>query len=128
MSPIKLAIWAMVAAVLVVGAGVCRWWLLQPKPEPKLREHLYAVYLDSGLVLYGRLEGLGSPFPVLREVYVAKSGLNLGRNVAVNAMGKRSYEIHKPAYTVINARHIRMVEPVAPDSEVANSIMELRYR
>jgi hypothetical protein len=119
---------ATVAAVLVVGAGVYRWWLPKEKPKPNPRENIQAVYLDSGLVLYGRLEGLGSPFPVLREVYVAKSGLNLGRNVAVNAMGKRSYEIHKPTYTVINARHIRMVEPVAPHSEVANSIMELRNR
>lgn len=52
------------AAVLSLLAG-CD----QKAAKIHLETEYQAVYLDNGQVLYGRLEGAGSAYPLLRDVY-----------------------------------------------------------
>lgn len=56
------------AGVLVGGSGV---WLAGRAPAslPQLDAPFHAVLLDNGQVYFGKLNGLGTPFPVIRDVY-----------------------------------------------------------
>jgi hypothetical protein len=41
-----------------------------------------------------------------------------------NVLVKRGKELHAPTETILNARHILVVEPVGPNSEVARLIAQ----
>jgi len=42
----------------------------------------YAVLLNNNSVYFGRLEGLGSEFPVLRDVYYVQSNVKVAQLIA----------------------------------------------
>jgi len=79
----------------------------------------YAVLLNNNAVYFGKLQGLGSPFPVLTEVYV-----NQETKAVSNMLVKRGKEWHGPDRMVINEKSIVFVEPVGPDSKVDQLIKE----
>lgn len=85
-----------------------------------------AVLLDTGQVYFGRLEQADSPYPVLRDVYYVQSGVNPGTKEVANVLLKRGKEWHSPDHMILNAHHIVMIEPVSPDSKVAQLIAELK--
>ncbi len=82
--------------------------------------------LDTGQVYFGRLEQADSPYPVLRDVYYVQSGVNPGTKEVANVLLKRGKEWHSPDHMILNAHHIVMIEPVSPDSKVAQLIAELK--
>jgi hypothetical protein len=84
----------------------------------------YAVLLNNNSVYFGRLQGLGSPFPVLTEVYYIQSNQNPDTKAVSNVLVKRGKELHGPDRMVINEKSIVFVEPVGPDSKVAELIRE----
>jgi len=86
----------------------------------------YAVLLSNNSVYFGKLEGLGSEFPVLRDVYYVQSNVNQETKAVSNILVKRGKEWHGPDRMIINGRSIVFVEPVGAESKVAQLIAELR--
>jgi hypothetical protein len=84
----------------------------------------YAVLLNNGAVYFGRLAGLGTPFPVLTEVYYVQSATNPETKAVSNILVKRGKEWHGPDRMILNEKSIVFVEPVGPDSKVAQLISE----
>jgi hypothetical protein len=113
-----------IAVLLVIGAGA---WLLRAD-SPRLDTPYQAVLLSNGQVYYGRLEGLGSKFPVLREVYYVQTSVNPQTKEPNNILLKRGNEWHGPDRMVLNANQVILVEPVGPTSKVAELIKELKAR
>jgi hypothetical protein len=83
-----------------------------------------AVLLDTGLVYYGRISRLDSDFPVLHDVYYVQQSKDEKTNQVNNVLIRRGNEWHGPAMTVLNARHIVLIEPVGADSKVAQLISD----
>jgi|SRR5580692_3872810 hypothetical protein len=84
----------------------------------------YAVLLNNNSVYFGKLQGLGSPFPVLTEVYYVQGNQNPETKEVKNTLVKRGNEWHGPDRMVINEKSIVFVEPVGPDSRVEELIRE----
>jgi|SRR6202162_1769865 hypothetical protein len=114
-------------ALLVVGlivGGLGGWWVASSRSAPHFDVPFQAVLLDSGQVYFGKISGLGTPFPVLREVYYIQSATNPETKQVSNILIRRGNEWHGPESTVLNARHIIMVEPISTTSKVAQLIAE----
>ena len=87
----------------------------------------YAVLLSNGSVYFGHMEGLGSPFPVLKDVYYVQSSQNPETKEVKNILVKRGKEWHGPDRMIINEKSIIFIEPVGIDSTVAKLIEESRH-
>ena len=92
---------------------------------PRLDTLYQAVLLTNGQVYYGKLEGLGSAYPVLNDVYYVQVGVDTGTKQTKSVLLKRGNEWHAPDRMVLNANHILLVEPVTPGSRVARLIAEM---
>jgi hypothetical protein len=112
------AIALVTAAVALSGCG-------QKAKEVKT-DGYQAVLLDSGAVYFGKLEGLGTDYPVLTSVFYVQSMTNPETKQTTNVLVKRGKEWHAPDRMTINAHHIVFVEPVTPGSQVANLIAQAR--
>jgi hypothetical protein len=88
----------------------------------------YAVLLNNNSVYFGRLEGLGSEFPVLRDVYYVQSNVNQETKQVNNVLVKRGKEWHGPDRMIISERSIVFVEPVGADSKVAQLIADSKNK
>jgi hypothetical protein len=89
-------------------------------------DRYYAVLLNNGTVYFGKLEGLGSRFPVLRDVFYIQSSVNQQTKAVSNNLIKRGKELHAPDMMMINASAIVFIEPVGPQSRVAQLIDEAK--
>lgn len=122
---LKIAV-SVVVAALVLGLG--GWWLLENSGSPRFDSTYQAVLLSNGQVYFGRLEGLNTQFPVLREVYYVQSGVDQQTKEQKNILLKRGSEWHAPDRMVLNKSQIVLVEPVGPNSRVAELISELKRK
>ena len=84
-----------------------------------------AVFLDNGQVFFGKLADPGSPYLTLREVYYVQSLVDQDKK-STNILVKRGSEWHNPEFMRINPRHVVVIEPVGPDSRVAQLIKEAK--
>ena len=85
-----------------------------------------AVLLDDNQVFYGKLSGLGSDYPILSEVFYIKTGVDSQTKETKSVLVKRGKELHGPDRMYLNPRHIVLVEPVAPSSQVAKLIEQAK--
>ena len=85
-----------------------------------------AVYLDNGQVFFGKISETGSPFPLLREVFFVQTQVDREKKESKNLLIRRGSEAHGPDFMRLNLRHIVVIEPVAPDSRVAQLIREAK--
>ena len=97
---------------------------LSASPPVTLTTPFQAVLLSNGSAYFGKLEGLGTPYPVLRDVFYVKSVQNPETKQVSNILVKRGKEWHAPDRMIINAGTIVLVEPVSPSSRVAQLIEE----
>ena len=106
-------------ASLAAGIG-CKDGTAERSTTPKLDTEYQAVVLTNGQVLVGKLEGLGSPYPVLRDVFAVRVVPDDPQNPqkATNLLISRAREWHSPAYTVLSAHSILAVEPVTKGSRL----------
>ena len=119
-------LWLLVGAILLISG--CQ----QVKPAPASAAidpaKYYAVLLTNGSVYFGKLEGMGSPSPVLLDVYYVQPGPVDPNTKQPSGMVlvHRGKELHGPDRMILNDRSIVFVEPVGPDSRVAQLIREAR--
>lgn len=86
-----------------------------------------AVYMDNGQIFFGKLSATNSPFPVLRDVFYVQAAMDRDKKETKNLLIKRGVaELHQPEFMRLNAQHIVVIEPVAPDSRVAQLIREAK--
>src|SRR5438128_810534 len=102
----------LILAAVVVAAAACGFWFYQHHGEVAMTTPYQAVLLSNGSAYFGRLEGLGTPYPVLREVYYVQSRPGQDPKQPVNVLVKRGKEWHAPDRMVLNAGMIVLVEPV----------------
>jgi len=117
---------AVLLIVPVVLAGAAGWWARGRTLAPKLETTYQAVLLVNGQVYYGKLQGLGSAYPVMTDVYYVQMGVDPATKQTKSVLLKRGNEWHSPDRMLLNARQILMVEPVTSGSRVANLIAELK--
>src|SRR5947209_5605374 len=79
----------------------------------------YAVVLNNGALYFGHLEGLGTPFPVLHDVYYVQSSQNAETKSVASVLVKRGKEWHGPDRMILSAGSIVFIEPVGADSKVS---------
>ena len=109
----------------VLIGGLCvGWWMQAHADAPAFNTPFQAVLLDSGQVYYGKVEKLGTDFPIVRDVYYVQQSQDPTTKQVTNVLIRRGQEWHAPAYTVINARHLVMVEPIGTSSKVAELIQQ----
>jgi hypothetical protein len=110
---------AAMAALLCIGG-----WLLLGRSSAKvaMSTPYQAVLLSNGSAYFGKLQGLGTPFPVLTEVYYVQSHQDPQTKQTTNILVRRGKEWHAPDRMILNANMIVLVEPVNPSSRVAQLI------
>ncbi len=124
----KKLILPVVAFIVVVAILAAIIWKMRAGASVKFDTAYQAVLLDTGQVYYGKIQGLGTPFPVLTDVYYVQNQVNAQTKAVTNVLVRRGQEWHAPDRMVLNARHIVLVEPVSPDSKVAQLIADLRRK
>jgi hypothetical protein len=91
---------------------------------PQFNTTFQAVLLDNGQVFYGKLSGLGAPYPKMTDVYYIVTTQDEKTKQVKRVLVRRGKELHGPTETFFNRRHIVMIEPVGPNSEVARLIAQ----
>ena len=119
---VKIGVVALIVIVLL-GAGA--WWYSGHK-NVALTTPYQAVLLTNGSAYFGQLEGLGSPYPVLRDVFYVQSSQDPQTKAVSNILVKRGKEWHSPDRMILNANMIVLVEPVSPTSRVAQLIAQAK--
>jgi hypothetical protein len=112
--------------LLVVGCVVFGLWWFRSSHALKLDTRYQAVLLDNGQVYYGRIEQTDSELTVLTDVYYVQSQVDTQTKEMKNILIRRGNEWHAPNRSVINTRHIVVIEPVSPGSKVAALITQLK--
>jgi hypothetical protein len=109
-------------AVIILGFEVVK--ARRAQDPPKLNTAYQAVLLDNGQVYYGELSQLGGDYLELTNVFYIVRSEDPKTKQVKNVLVKRGKELHGPTETFLNARHVIMIEPVGPNSEVARLIAE----
>lgn len=85
-----------------------------------------AVFMSNGQVFFGKIENAGGNYPLLKEVYyIGRQADPEGKEVK-SILIKRGSEWHGPEYMYINRQQIAVIEPVAPNSRVAQLIKDAK--
>jgi hypothetical protein len=82
------------------------------------------VVLINNSVYSGKLSGWGTSIPALTDVYYIVSKTDPDTKKVSNILIKRGKELHGPDRMYLNPSQIVLVEPVGPDSKVAQLISE----
>ena len=118
--------------LLLIGAFLTGSGCGGMKPTPASAaidgSRYYAVLLTNGSVYFGKLEGMGSPSPVLLDVfYIQQVPADPNtKQPASMVLVHRGKELHAPDRMILNDKSIVFVEPVGPDSRVAQLIREAK--
>jgi hypothetical protein len=86
------------------------------------------VFLDNGQIFFGKLDNAGSDYPLLRDIFYVQSQQNPETKQVKSILIKRGNEWHGPDMMYINSKHIIVIEPVSPDSRVAQLIKEAKEK
>jgi hypothetical protein len=113
-----------VAGLLVIVAAV---WNIVGQVQGSFKQfptRYEAVVLVNGAVYFGRLQGYGGRSPILTEAYYIISQQDPATKQVKNVLVKRGKELHEPDRMYLNSAQILYVEPVGPDSKVAQLIAQ----
>jgi hypothetical protein len=117
------------ASGLLATLAICGViWKLAAPHTVRFDTPFQAVLLDNGQVYYGKIQGLGTPFPVLEEIYYVQDQVDPDTKQVKHILVRRGNEWHAPDRMVINSSHVILVEPVTPGSKVAKLIEDLNKR
>ena len=86
----------------------------QPMDSTALTTQYQMVVLTGGQTLVGKLEGLGSAFPVLYDAHTVQKQVNQESKEVTEALLP-----HEGDSMILNAQHIVYVESVKPGSRLA---------
>ncbi len=115
-----LGIACLAALALALAAGC------SSGTDLKFSTEYQAVLLDNGQVYFGKVSDTSSSFIQVSDVYYVQRLMEPDKKEAKNVLIKRGSELHGPEFMRINARHVVLIEPVSPDSRVAQLIREAK--
>ncbi len=108
-----------VILVVIIAIVFIHYFVYPRWTAPKFNTPYQAVLMSNGAVYFGKLDKLWTPYPVLNDVYYLQSITNNETKQTNNILVKRGKEWHSPDHMVLNARDIVLIEPVGPESKVA---------
>ncbi len=121
-SALVQAVWALAGLALIIAAFL---YMRTVTPSSVAFTTPYqAVLLTNGTAYFGKLEGYGTPRPVLTEVYYIVTQTNPDTKQTNNVLVKRGKELHEPDRMYLNPSQILCVEPVGTSSKVASLIAQ----
>ena len=109
------------AVAVLVAATACG---NQQSKGPEITTPYAAVLLDNNQVYFGKLADAGSAYPQLTDVYYIQNTMNQETKAVANILVRRGNEVHGPDRMFLNSHHIILIEPVGPNSKVAQLIAE----
>lgn len=83
-----------------------------------------AVLLTTGQLYFGEVGGLDGNYLRLNNVFYIQGRVDSETKQAKPILVKRGNEWHGPTFMYINTSHILIVEPVSPQSRLAELIKE----
>jgi hypothetical protein len=118
------AVWVVAGIVVIVAAFML---VKDARPDPAIvfTTPYQAVLLTNGSAYFGKLQGYGTPRPVLTDVYYIVTENNPDTkqsNKVLVKLGK--IELHEPDRMYLNPAQILGVQPVGPNSKVAQLIAQ----
>ncbi len=116
-------VWVL-AGIVVIAAAFMIVRNTKPGPPVTFTTPYQAVLLTNGTAYFGKLEGYGTPRPVLSEVYYIVTQNNPETKQSSNVLVKRGKELHEPDRMYLNPNQILCVEPVGEKSKVAQLIAQ----
>jgi hypothetical protein len=81
-----------------------------------------AILLSNGAVYFGKLEGYGTPHPVLTNAFYVVNQTDPQTKAVSSVLVKRGKEMHGPDRMYLNPNQIVFVETVGANSKVAQLI------
>jgi small nuclear ribonucleoprotein (snRNP)-like protein len=114
------------ATLLVSGCNLVKPVPVVPESATIDQQKDYAVLLSNGAVYFGKLEGLGSPWLVMHDVFYIQQGPvdpNTKQPTGM-VLVLRGKELHGPDRMILNEKSIVFIEPVGADSRVAQLIKQ----
>ena len=126
----NLPVTVLIAALVSVVTAIVTAYLSQHIFTTKVAftTEYQAVQLNNGAAYFCKVEGLGTPFPVLREIYYIRSSQNPETKQVTNTLLKRGSEWWQPDRMIVNSADIVFVEPVSANSRVAELIAEEKLK
>lgn len=119
-------VWIVAGLLVIVAAG----WNIAGRFKSttvQFATPYQAVLLTNGSVYFGHLQGYGGYNPVLTEVYYIVSQTNPETKQVNNVLVKRGKELHEPDRMYLNPNQLLFVEPVGPNSKVAQLISQATH-
>jgi len=110
--------------LILIVVGLAIWYFGFRARAVSMTTPYQAVLLSNGSAYFGQLEGLGTPYPVLKNVFYVQSVTDPQTKQVSNILVKRGKEWHAPDRMILNARMIVLVEPVNTTSRVAQLISQ----
>ena len=112
------------ALVGMVAAGVTAYFSQHVFHEKMPFTTPYqAIQLNNGAVYFCKIEGFGTPFPMLKEIYFIQRNQNPDTKQVTQTLLKRD-----PDNMIVNINNIVSVEAVNPNSRVAELIAEEKLK
>ena len=96
--------------------------------KPLLTTHYQAVMLTDGTLLHGRIDHLGTDFPVLREAMTVHAIVDPASGTTSHKIVLRKNEAHGADHLILPATSIIYVEPVQTDSTIGRAIEQFHSR
>ena len=117
-------VWVL-AGIVVIAAALLVAKVSRPGPPVVFTTPYQAVMLTNGSAYFGKLEGYGTPRPVLTEVYYIVTENNPDTKQSSKVLVKLGkIELNEPDRIYLNPTQILGVQPVDPKSQVAQSIAQ----
>lgn len=116
-------VWVLAGIVVIVAAFM---FVKDTRPGPPVvfTTPYQAVLLTNGTAYFGKLDGYGTPRPVLKEVYYIVTQTNPETKQTSNVLVRRGKELHEPGDMYLNPNQILCVEGVGTNSKVAQLIAQ----
>jgi hypothetical protein len=119
-------VWILAGLLVAVAAGFHIFHTVHTS-SIRFSTPYQAVLLTNGSVYFGHLQGYGERNPVLTDVYYVVSQTNPETKQVNNVLVKRGKELHEPDRMYLNPNQILFVEPVGPNSKVAQLISQATH-
>jgi len=122
-APVQI-VWIIAGALVAVAAVLHIASDMRGSSAVDFTTPYQAVLLTNGSVYFGHLQGYGQHNPVLTDVYYIVSQTNPDTKQVNNVLVKRGKELHEPDRMYLNPNQLLFVEPVGPNSKVAQLISQ----
>jgi hypothetical protein len=119
----RVVLWSIIALIVGLLVGhMATYHMMHHHRFAGFTTPYQAVLLINGTVYYGKLSGYGSRNPVLTDVFYIVSKTDPETKQTTNILVKRGKELHEPDRMYLTSSDIVFVEPVGPQSKVAQLI------